>query len=454
MWRPSRKGVEVKISRWLEQRAQAEGGWLWVVLFACVTVLILSVLSIGSASAKGGCITVYTAGGGQSHWGGDPWCYGGGDAPAYGLPAPGMEVGKYTVCDASGTACVAIPISPRDAGDIAEPHSPPGSATPELQYQANCTVGGNSYSATASTPMAAASACINGNGGDVTMCSCSGGGCVHIPNGVGATCSDTWAWINAPGYGEVNTCPTGYTVSGETCTLTDPGAVERTPNAVCTFGLTNDSADCTILTDPDFDIEEDGGTIEGKSGSSDAPFVISPRDGGGTIITQSYPGAPGTTTTFTDTVQLDSLGRVTGSKRDAYSGTGDLTDSEPTPVQQGTCGGPGQLPCATTINEAGTPDGEGAAASAISEVEGMTPESLGAPAYNPGTQEPDAWAFIPSLSGTEDCQIPWAYQVAGTEITFDTCAIVEPAKAILGWGLWIAFCWYAFATGLSLYRSF
>jgi len=348
----------------------------------------------------------------------------------YNLPLLATTIPNISMCNGSGK-CIAIPLNATSPDATPSgwsgPTSPPATATQTTTFQsANVGVCGGIMTGTSANDVAnkCSSYCASHFApSNCTTCSVTSTNWNYRDTSAGQTC---------PGAGNValsssGTCPAGYTVSGANCNLSNASLVQRPPNnlaAVKSSGGTlacdsQDTADCTTdLIAPIGTLS--GGVLSGGTAGQDA-YTIAGRSGGGIKLDRYFPDGADQ---VHQVVEVDGTGQVVGTRQERQTG-------------QGTQAVAGSTASPTTqkIDETGTPTSVGTLGSAL---DGKAPSDFGAGSYSTSSN-PSPWSSVPTLDGSDSCTNPFSYQVfsgvAGTNITFDMCSLVSPAKAILKWFL-------------------
>lgn len=259
-------------------------------------------------------------------------------------------------------------------------------------------------------------------------------------------------------------CPTGYTSTGTTCTLTSPSTAQKPTDGHCNVIRSGNS----FAGDPaDPDCQTSGSPVVTQSPSKittatpTAKGSVTQDSTTGTITVVIDVGDTGNNTTTTKTIVIDSGGNVTGTKEETSSGTGILND----PNTKAPVGGSGSA----SVDVSGLAT-HGDVAAVGSKVDAVNDTLKTASPADPTTQAkadyetastnygnkitgiqtqsmPFTWDWLPTLP--EATCTPYVMNFAGKSITIDWCPTVEKLRDLFGFCLYIgtAFALFSILTG-------
>jgi hypothetical protein len=264
-------------------------------------------------------------------------------------------------------------------------------------------------------------------------------------------------------------CPTGYTLSGSSCTLTDATVVEKPADTKCGLKLLAHSIavdpndpDCAA---PELNVVASGDEVNAGTASKQvrahynadgtATITITADTGAGTTATQTYTfGAPGSAPGgATGTGQ--GATRTNGIASAITPGTGTGTTGDPASTRE--CGVPGKPMCGVKVDESGTSDTKGAEAkgqAAVDQVNALKDQAVasqtskdmttfGVPGYSAPAD--DAAKLQLPIGGSDTCTAP-TITMRGQTISLDgVCTVTQAIKPILAWALSLIAAIYAWS---------
>lgn len=290
-----------------------------------------------------------------------------------------------------------------------------------------------------------------------------------IPAGFSAACTCGHSSISNCLLAEKSsplTCPSGYTLSGSTCNLSNASQVQKPSDGRCTIKRDGNSfsadprdPDCAVA--PGITVSGSSLTINPVSGSVENKIIQFVPDGSGSI-TSSTPNADGTTTQRTVTFGPPNVTTgqsvVTGTGERIFKGTGDQqgapigelpTDYNREPTQQQIKSGIDDLNA--KLDATGV-DSTLSAEKTAFDVAADAHEDLLETATSRTSSGLDFTFGFPSPGACSPLQfaIPGA---VGRTLTIDWCVVQEPIKSIGSFIVWLFASLYLFGLGTSIFRS-
>lgn len=352
------------------------------------------------------------------------------------------------ICNSAGK-CVDIPAGTGPRGDVpagwSDGDTPPTTAgAPTITYEISAGQGGGCTGSGCSAATRSA------------VCSQWLGGISPTPDSTVNTESECSATFTSPpstvfaSITTSETCPAGYSASGGVCTLSNAALVMKPSDNRCGMVRTGnviakDSRDPDCGSGPGtaataLSASASGGT--GTAGTAGHTLTVTVDSTSGNVTLSASTAGTGTTSTTTINGGADGGADVpiTGTITGTVTGTGTATGGG----GDITCGLPGTPAC--RIDETGTPTGEGALASADSDLTSARNAQIAAQNALTGANKVTSIGLTFGITlPTVECADPtFAIPGTGKNLVVPLCAKQADVNAVMTWFAYVLTALYLF----------